>query len=191
MKKILFVNACVRPISRTHELAKSVLEYLDGEIEAINLETEQIPPLDSKRLQMRDTLLQSKTYDAPMLQYANQFANADIIVIAAPYWDLAFPSLLKIYMEAVTVSDVSFSYVQGVPKGLCKAERLIYVTTAGGSIVKDFGFQYIKALAEGFYGISDVTCIKAENLDVWGNDVQAIMSEAKRNSIKVIEKNKK
>lgn len=38
MGKILFVNACVRPESRTMILAKHVLSKLDGVIEEVNLE---------------------------------------------------------------------------------------------------------------------------------------------------------
>ena len=44
MKNILFVNACVRPQSRTKLLAKYVLEKLDGEIQELDLEKEDIKP---------------------------------------------------------------------------------------------------------------------------------------------------
>ncbi len=42
MEKILYVNACVRPESRTRELAETVLDCLEGSIEEINLEQENI-----------------------------------------------------------------------------------------------------------------------------------------------------
>ena len=35
-------------------------------------------------------------------------ANADKIVIAAPFWDMSFPSLLKVYIENIyTIGIVS------------------------------------------------------------------------------------
>ena len=42
----------------------------------------------------------------------------------------------------------------------------------------EFGFGYVKALAEGYYGIKDVELIKAVGLDIVGADVEGIMKEA-------------
>lgn len=182
MGKILFVNACVRPDSRTLVLAKHVLGQMEGEIEEVRLEQEPLAPLDRNRLQERERYAASKDFSAPMFRYARQFVEADEIVIAAPYWDLLFPAVVRTYLESVTVCGLSFKYSpQGVPIGLCKAGRLIYVTTAGGPIGgKNLGYDYIKALSHTFYGISDVTCFKAENLDIVGADVDAIMDRAIR-----------
>ena len=50
--------------------------------------------------------------------------------------------------------------------------------TAGGDYAPDeYGFGYIKALAEGYYGITDVRLIKATGLDIIGADVEAILQE--------------
>ena len=63
---------------------------------------------------------------------------------------------------------------------LCKAKKLIYITTAGGPIISDeFGFGYIKSLAENFYGIKDFAYIKAEGLDIYGANIQEILKKAK------------
>ena len=132
MKKILFVNACVRPCSRTYLLAQEVLKKLNGQIEEVHLGHEQLSPLDLELLEKRNQIISSKNFSDPLFRYAAQFAAADEIVIAAPYWDLAFPSILRIYLEHVTVVGVTFQYSpDGIPLGLCKAKRIIYVTTAG------------------------------------------------------------
>ena len=39
----------------------------------------------------------------------------------------------------------------------------------------DFGFGYVKALANTFYGIEEVYQIKAEGLDIIGADVESIL----------------
>lgn len=181
MNKILFVNACVRPDSRTYILAQSVLKKLHGKIEEVNLEREDIKPLNWWSLQERDAYVKSKKFSAPMFQYAKQFAEADEIVIAAPYWNLAFPATVRVYFEAVTVNGLTFMYTpKGCPTGLCKAKRIIYVTTAGGTIEGfNLGFDYIKALSQMFYGIQKVMCYKAENLDIKGADVEAIIEKSK------------
>lgn len=177
--KILFVNACVRTDSRTLQLARHLLQGLEGDVTEINLEKENIAPLKRKTLEEREALLREGRLDNASFRYSHEFANADSIVIAAPYWDLSFPSLLKIYMEAVTVSGVTFQYDQDIPRGLCRAGELIYITTAGGPIFADFGYSYIKLLAEAFYGIKKTICFKAENLDVEGADAAALIERTK------------
>lgn len=177
-KKILFINACVRDDSRTLQLAKRVLENMDGEIHECCLETENVQPLRRETLAKRDRLLADKEYSDEMLTYAREFAAADRIVIAAPYWDLTFPALLKAYLEHITVSGVTFYYDNGVPRGLCLADQLIFVTTAGGPMFADFGYEYVKTMANVFYGIENVHCFRAENLDVYGADINGILRNA-------------
>ena len=176
---ILFVNACVREQSRTLLLARYLLEKMPGEVTEIKLEEEDMKPLSKDLLAKRDRLLSEKKFDDDLFRYARQFAKVDCIVIAAPYWDFAFPALLKIYLEAVTVSGITFCYENDRPKGLCSAKKLYYVTTAGGPVIADFGYPYVEALAKNLYGIGETTCIKAENLDIDGADVEGILEKAK------------
>ena len=74
---------------------------------------------------------------------------------------------------------VTFIYTdEGIPKGLCRADKLTYVTTAGGDFVPDeYGFGYIKALAENYYGIKEVELIKAVGLDLAGADADKIIED--------------
>ena len=180
MKKILFVNACVRENSRTLDLAKCVLANLSGEAFELRLYDTELSCLDADGMRARDAAFSAKDFSDSRFDLARQFAEADEIVIAAPYWDLMFPSILKTYFEAVTVNGLTFVYSErGIPMGLCKAERLIYVTTSGGPIINNFGYDYARSLATSFYGIGDVRCISAEKLDIRGADVEAILSAAK------------
>lgn len=112
-----------------------------------------------------------------MFGYARQFAGADEIIIAAPFWDLSFPAALKAYLEQVNVVGITFRYTpEGNPEGLCRAQRLYYVTTAGGAFFPEqYGFGYVEALARSFYGIEDVALIKAVGLDLEGAPVAQIL----------------
>lgn len=177
---ILFVNGCVRENSRTLELAQAVLAKESDAIEEVRLYPDGPNGLNAETLRLRDALLTNQELDHPMFRWARQFAAADTIVIAAPYWDLAFPAKVRAYLEEVTVSGITFRYGEnGIPQGLCRAKRLIYVTTAGGPIFQNYGYEYIKALAQGFYGIPDVSLVRAEGLDIRGADPEAIMVRAK------------
>ena len=177
---ILFINACVRKNSRTLRLAKSLLTRLDGEVKEVCLEKVTFPVVDEEFIVRRDALKNSGNYDDPMFDLGRDFAGADTIVIAAPYYDLSFPAMLKQYFEQINVVGLTFIHSEsGTPEGLCQAKSLYYVTTAGGYIQSDEpGFGYVKALAETFYGIGEVYQIKAEGLDIEGADVEEILKSA-------------
>ena len=177
---ILFIDCCVRNDSRTKRLAEAFLKLLGGDVERIRLEDVKFPVVDEAFLTRRDKLKADGSYDDPIFDLGRQFASADTIVIAAPYYDLSFPASLKQYIEQINVSGLTFSYTpQGTPVGICKANDLYYITTAGGKFCpEEFGFGYIKALAENFYGIKNNRLIAALGLDIDGADPEKIISEA-------------
>ena len=179
---ILLVNACVRKESRTKRLADALIEKLEGEVEEVKLWEAEFPAADEAFLQKRDALIAGEEWSHPMFEHARQFAAADKIVVAAPYWDLSFPAVLKQYFEQVNVTDITFRYTpEGIPEPLCKAKRLFYVMTAGGTFAPEkYGYGYVKALAQSFYGIDNVELIKAVGLDIDGADEERIMEKAMR-----------
>ena len=179
-KPILFINACARKESRTRGLAEKLLLKLKKPFEEVRLNEIRFPVVDEEFLQTRDRLVSDHDFQNPMFALARQFSEAETVVIAAPFWDLSFPASLKQYLEQINVAGVTFRYTEdGIPVGLCKAKRLFFVTTAGGNYVPEaFGFGYIKALAQNFYGIQDVRKIEAVGLDMDGADVDAILRSA-------------
>lgn len=184
--KVLFVNACVRSQSRTKILADYLIEKLGAKVDEINLEKDAPKPFNEMMLEKRDELIKSGQFDDKIFDYARRFANADMIIIAAPFWDFSFPALLKIFIEHVCVSGIAFKYTNTGIQTLCKASKLYYVTTMGGYNSTDYGFGYIKALCDVLYGIDDVRLIKAEGLDIIGNDVDEIMEKAKKEIDKMV-----
>ncbi|MCR4622437.1 MAG: NAD(P)H-dependent oxidoreductase [Clostridiales bacterium] len=175
----LFINACVREQSRTKQLAERLLDRLTDEITQIELSKTRLPKADGEFISWRTEMCARGDFSSPVFDIAKEFARADTVVIAAPYWDLSFPAALKSYLEQVCVVGLTFRYENDRPKGLCRAIKLYYVTTAGGPVVsEEFGFGYVKALAQGFFGIGECVMIKAENLDVRGADEMEIMAGA-------------
>lgn len=177
---VLFVNACARPQSRTLVLAKKAVQKISDDCEILNLFEEDITPLDYDKLLKREEFTEKADFSDTMFRFAKQFAAADEIIIAAPYWDLSFPAIFKCYTESICVNGLTFMYnEQGIPKGLCNAKRLIYITTAGGFIPENnYGYDYVKQLCTDFFGIENTVCIKAEGLDINGADVYEIMKTA-------------
>lgn len=177
---VLFINACVRRASRTKRLADAYLSRLEDQITEVCLVNKQFPNIREDYLEMRGQCAEARDFSSSVFQIAKDFAAADEIVIAAPFWDLSFPAVLKQYLERVTVPDLTFYYTpEGVPKGLCRARKLTYITTAGGPILcEEYGYGYVRALATQLFGIPDVRQIKAEGLDIDGADVEAILRAA-------------
>lgn len=188
MPTLLFINACVRgKDSRTLALAEYLLERIREvnsgdmafQIEEIRLSTENLIPLNYERLLRRDELLAAGQVSDTMFDYANAVAQADMIVIAAPYWDMSFPASLKIFFELASVVGITFDYADdGTPFGRCAAHDMYYVTTSGGYIGEcNFGFEYVNALCR-LYGVQETHFVSAQGLDVDGADVEAILAEA-------------
>jgi len=180
---VLFVNACVRAgHSRTRRLADVLLKHLNVPYNELDLSDIAFQPVDYSYIHTRDLLLSDGDYKHPMFDLARQFAAADIIVIAALFWDLSFPAMLKQYFEQINAIGITFKYTEeGYPVGLCKAQKLYFVTTAGGMYFpEEYGFGYIRALAENFYGIKECIMFKAVGLDLDSADEEQILLDCEK-----------
>ena len=174
---VLYINACVRDESRTDRLARVLLDKM-GNYTELKLSEEGLKSLDKESLEYRSELIAKGQFDNDIFKYARQFADADVIVISAPFWDMSFPAILKTYIENIYITGLVSKYGEdGRPVGLCKASKLYYVTTAGGPYVGKYSYDYIKDLALGTFGIKDTELIYAEMLDIAGNDPEKILDE--------------
>ena len=159
MKNILLIDSCVRgDASRTLALARQWLaeEEPEAQVEHLRLYDLDLTPLPLEEVEeRRDTGL------------AERFARADEIVVAAPYWDLSFPAILKVYLERICVSGITFRYVGPREEGLCRAKRAVYISTAGGFIgQRHLGEDYVRALFRELFGIPDFLAVRREGLDL-------------------------
>ena len=187
MENLLFINACVRgERSRTLKLARRFLEgyqkaHPDTVITQRDLCAQRLQPQYPEVLAERDELWAAGKLDQPMFEPARQFAAADKIVVAAPFWDLCFPAVLKIYLERISVTDVTFGYdEQGAMVGLCRASKLLYVVTRGGNYAGtdlEMGTPMLRALC-AMYGIPELITLAAEGLDDVRQDKQALLDAA-------------
>ncbi len=177
--QVLYINACVREESRTDRLARRLLEKnvlaKTGGCTELVLAKENLLPLDGATLTLREELIGKGQFDHEMFRLARQFAEAEVIVIGAPYWDLSFPAILKTYLEQIYIVGLVTKFDEaGRQVGLCKAKKLYYVTTAGGPYTPTYSYDYIRELV-GAFGIGETKLIYAENLDIVGNDPEAIL----------------
>ena len=148
------------------------------DLETVVLAERIIQPMTAEKLTEREKLIAMGHLDHPMFELARKFAEADEIIIGAPYWDLSFPAILKVYIGNIMVNTLTFRYGEYGQEGLCKAEKLVYITTAGGYIGnRNHGYNYVKDIANTL-GIMDTKLIAAEGLDIAENDANAILQSA-------------
>ncbi len=187
MKQVLYVNCCVRrENSRTKILADYFLEQLckkEGyEIQEICLMDENLSYFTDGFFAQRERLLKQKNFAHPRFRYAHAFAKADKIVIAAPFWDLSFPALLKVYIENLCVDGITFGCNENGCFGTCKADEMLFITTRGGSYQDsafEMGSRYLWAMSD-FFGIPKYHCVAADGLDMGLRPVADILDDAKK-----------
>ncbi len=183
MKKALFVDCCLRPGSNTRKLAEAFIDNLSKEykVKHLKLEDENLKPLVGEWFYSRQEILDTTSERThPRFDYAHEFAEADLIVIAAPFWDLSFPALLKIYIENVSIDGVTFTTGEEGLKGLCKANNLVYLTTRGGfynDSPMESALPQLRNLSE-FFGIQNFHSIGVDGMNVEGYDAEASLNEA-------------
>lgn len=189
MKKVLFIDCCIR---RGDSRTKVLAEHFIGELEKTGeyavtrlcLMDEGLNYMTEGFFRQRDELLAEKDFTHPRFRYAHQFAEADKIVVAAPFWDLSFPALLKVYIESLCVEGITFQTGEKGLEGLCRADHLLYLTTRGGyyeGTPLEMGSRYMEAMSE-FFGIGRYTCVAAEGLDIGLVPVEELMQAAMKDA---------
>ena len=183
MKKLLFVNACVRENSRTEELSRRYLAKMKSgsqecQIEEIRLSEWALKPLDAAALKQRDADIGAGRLDKQKYRLAYQFAEADEVVIAAPYWDCLFPAILRLYLEQISVTGITFAYGEnGTLVKKCRADRLTYITTCGGFLPEKSAVECLIHEMGRLFSMEDVQFYAAEGLDVFPDRVQDILNK--------------
>lgn len=166
MKNIIFIDACMRAGSRTKRIAERIIEELSGRyrIETIRLGEAEYPVVDNRILEERNNGTVPKAH----AELAGRIAAADRIVIAAPFWDMSFPSALKVFFENMSLFGITFDSNDKECYGLCKAEKVMYITTRGMDISTGDQLEqatpYIRALSH-LWGWGELTVISAQNMD--------------------------
>ena len=166
MKKVFYVDACLRTGSNTRKIADAIIAKLAEryEVETIRLLENAFPVVNNDILNDRANGIVPDEY----VEMAKKLADADRLVIAAPFWDMSFPSALKVFLENMSLFNVTFGSNEKECYGLCKAEKVLYITTRGMNINTGDALEqatpYIKAIGK-LWGLGELHVISAQNMD--------------------------
>ena len=171
--KLLVVDCCISQRgehSRTRALLRAYEEVFmkthpHWEVERVDLTCLDLAPLGTAELDRRDALGRGGVSDA-MFDAARQFAAADAVVVAAPYWDLSYPARLRVYIEHICANGVCYHYDEAGCHGDCRAQGLVYLTSGGDFEQKDsVGVMHFKQLC-AMFGIPRFDDVFAGGLDI-------------------------
>ncbi|MBN9247502.1 FMN-dependent NADH-azoreductase [Hyphomicrobium sp.] len=117
-----------------------------------------------------------------------EFLAADIVVVGAPMYNFAIPSQLKAWIDRLAVAGKTFRYTEKGAEGLAGGKKVIVASSRGGFYgpqtpiaFLDHQETYLRNIF-GFFGITDVTFIRAEGLAL-GADQRAKSISAAQTSI--------
>ena len=137
------------------DLSTTTLPLITDDWSGTYIEPSKLSPSQRSYLSTSDALIE-------------EVLAADIIVIGAPMYNFAIPSVLKAWIDQVVRIGKTVTYGANGPQGLLGTKRVVVITARGGSYEKsthrekfDFQEPYLRHIL-GFVGLTDVTFIHAE-----------------------------
>jgi FMN-dependent NADH-azoreductase len=99
-----------------------------------------------------------------------EFLTADIVVVGAPMYNFGVPSQLKAWIDRLAVAGQTFKYSDKGAVGLAGGKQVIVASSRGGFYgpetpiaFLDHQESYLRGIF-GFFGITDVSFIRAEGV---------------------------
>ena len=167
MKRLLYIDACIRDEeSRTKRIAEPIVKVLEEKYDVrwYVLNDMELAIVQKDQMKKRN----SGIIDPTVMTWAESVRDADRIVIAAPFWDMSIPAALKNFFELCSILDVTFKTNDKTCYGICKAEKMLFITTRGMDIptgdVREQATSYLKALS-WLWGIGPLQVVAAQNMD--------------------------
>jgi len=189
MKKLLHIIATPREDeSRTLQVSNTFLKVFkdkhpDWTIEELDLFKEELPSLTLKRVDGKYILLGGKDLSGEfkeaweeIVSHIERFLAAGAYLLSAPMWNFSIPYKLKHYIDIIIQPKYLFRYTEKGPEGLVKGKKMVVVSSRGGDYsaggMRQYDMQepYLRAIF-GFVGITDITFINAQPMDM-GPDLQ-------------------
>lgn len=154
------------------EIAEGVMTRLGGTLTVRDLAVEPAPHITSAYIHGRVTNPEARTAEqaeavAVAQTLVDELRAADVIVIGSGMMNFGPSSQLKAWIDHVTWPGVTFSYADGMPKGLLTGKKTYLVTATGGVFSEgvnapfDFQTNYLQHLL-GFIGLTDIELVRIE-----------------------------
>ena len=167
MKLLHLDTSALGTNSVTRELTAAVVArwqdaQADLSVEYRDLDAQPLPHLTGRSLAKTDPA-QAEADEATL----QQFLDADVVVIGAPFYNFSIPSTLKAWIDRVAVAGRTFRYTEAGPEGLAGGKKVVIVSGRGGQYgdasPADFQEAYLRQVF-GFIGVTDLEIVRAEGV---------------------------
>jgi FMN-dependent NADH-azoreductase len=117
-------------------------------------------------------------------QALEDFLVADVVVVGAPMYNFSVSSQLKAWIDRLAIAGKTFRYTEKGPEGLAGGKKVIVASSRGGfygpdtpAAALDHQETYLRGIF-GFFGIADVTFVRAEGINVSAEQRKASIAAA-------------
>jgi FMN-dependent NADH-azoreductase len=117
-------------------------------------------------------------------QALEDFLSAEIVVIGAPMYNFSVSSQLKAWIDRLAIAGKTFRYTEKGPQGLAGGKKVIVASSRGGfygpdtpAAFLDHQETYLRGIF-GFFGITDITFVRAEGLALGADQRKASIAAA-------------
>ena len=117
----------------------------------------------------------------------DELKTSDLLVIGAPMYNLNVPTDLKKWFDLVARARETFRYTDSWPQGVVEGVRAVVISSRGGVHCgqdTDAVTPYLRSVL-GLMGISEVTFIYAEGLDIQPHGRDAGIAQATEQLIRL------
>lgn len=117
----------------------------------------------------------------------DELKTSDLLAIGAPMYNLNVPTDLKKWFDLVARARETFRYTDSWPQGLVEGVRAVVISSRGGVHCgqdTDPVTPYLRSVL-GLMGISEVTFIYAEGLDIQPHGREAGIAQATEQLIRL------
>jgi FMN-dependent NADH-azoreductase len=167
--------------SASRQLTRSIVGRLHRDHPGLDVVYRDLDATALPHLTGSDLATARQPADNPVLQ---EFLDADIVVVGAPMYNFGVPSVLKAWIDRISIAGVTFRYTENGPEGLSGGKRVVIASTRGGLYAEgspfaamDFQESYLQAVF-AFLGVTDVDVVRAEGLNIGPEQRQAAMQAA-------------
>jgi len=158
-----------------NDLVEQHLRQVHGELNLVRRDLGQnpLPHLSAEFLQALGTPADQRTTEqAAAVALADtliaELQAADLVILAAPMYNFAVPSVLKTWMDYVARAGTTFKYTEQGPVGML-ADKPVYVQTTRGGLHQGASTDTVVPLLTAFFkliGVQDLRFTYAEGLNM-------------------------
>ena len=183
---------------KSHQLARHFIaqwqqQHPGARVTERDLSQNPVPHLDLATFQANLTAPEQRTAEQQALantadELIAELQDHDVLVLSVPMYNFGIPSTLKSWIDNVARAGTTFRYTANGPEGLITGKKAYVLAARGGAYQgtpADTQTPYLKTFL-GFIGITDVTFVYAEKLNMLADEQPRILGEAKAEIEKLI-----